>query len=108
MKINQRQLAKTLKESAIAPNKPGPINIMIKSGDSRYLMQRAVELCKLAISSPTPGQQVDYLKKAISILGISRFCLLQICSDSIANNVTKHTHSGPEVNQSASGWDELL
>ncbi len=103
MKINQRQLAKTLKESAIAPNRPGPVNIMMEAGDPRYLMQRAVELVKLSISSPTPDQQVDYLKDAISILGISRFHLLQHCSNGTITTVTRHTSSGPEINQIASG-----
>ena len=74
---------------------------MMEFSDSRYLMQRAVELCRLAIASPTPDQQVVYLKDAISILGVSRFHLLQNCS-SIATVVTKHTNAGPEINQLAS------
>ena len=97
MKINQKQLAKTLKESAIAPNAPGPVKIMVEAGDPRYLMQRAVELCKLAISSPTPNQQVVYLKDAISILGISRYCLLQSCvSEIITVTTTSIDQNGPD------------
>ncbi len=88
MKINQRQLAATLKESAIAPNKSGPVKIMLEAGDPRYLMQRSVELCKLAISSPTPNQQVDYLEKAISILGVAKFILKRDCIGEIITVVT--------------------
>lgn len=98
MKINQRQLAATLKESAIAPNSPGPVKIMMEAGDPRYLMQRAVELCKLAISSPTPNQQVNYLGKAISILGIAKFFISERCVGEITTVVSKHTTNGPKIN----------
>ena len=98
MKINQRQLAKTLKESAIAPNAKGPIQIMMGVGDTRYLMQRAVELATLAIGSPTPDQQSNYLQQAITLLGIARHEAKKDCTP-IKTIVSKYTSGGPEVRQ---------
>ena len=96
MKINQRQLAQTLRESATAPNAPGPIRHMMAADDVRYLMQRAVELATLAIGSPTPDQKSNYLKQAITLLGVARHEVNKNCTP-IKTVVSKHTSGGPEI-----------
>ena len=71
---------------------------MMGVGDTRYLMQRAVELATLAISSPTPDQQSDYLQNAITLLGIARHEVKKNCVP-IKTVVIKHTSGGPEIRQ---------
>lgn len=87
MKINRTQLSKTLRESVVSPNARGPIKIMLETGDPRYLIQRATELCRLATSSPTPNQQVSYLETAITILAAAKFELKKNCVDEVKTTV---------------------
>jgi len=47
-KINKRELAAVLRESVFAPNKPGPLKVIMDVGDSRYYRQRALELITLS------------------------------------------------------------
>jgi len=97
MKINRTQLLKTLRESVVSPNAQGPIKIMLETGDPRYLMQRASELCRLATSSPTPNQQVSYLETAITILAAAKFELKKNCVDEVETTV--FAGSGHEIRQ---------
>ena len=71
-KINKRQLAAVLRESIFAPNKPGPLKIIIDVGDPRYYMQRAIELSTLCLASPTVEQQEYYLEQAITLLAVAK------------------------------------
>lgn len=72
IQINRAELRKSLRACAVAPNAAGHITLMLEVGDARYLMQRAIELVRLAITSPTAAQQVKYLTDAITILGIAK------------------------------------
>ena len=99
MKINRIQLRKILRESAIAPNAAGPIQIMMGVGDERYLMQRASEFVTLAINSPTSEQQSLYLQQAITLLGITRHEVKKSCNEKPKTVVTKFTSGGGEVRQ---------
>lgn len=96
IKVNKTDLRKSLKECVVAPNAAGPVTIMLEVGDHKYLMQRAVELARLAISSPTPDQQVSYLKTAITILGIAKHDLSQHCQP-LETVIETMTGEGPVV-----------
>lgn len=71
-RINKRELAATLRESVFAPNKPGPLKIMVDVGDPRYYIQRAMEFGTLTLQSPTIDQQIDYLEQAIALLAVAK------------------------------------
>ena len=71
-KITKKELAAVLRESVFAPNKPGPLKVIVDVGDSRYYMQRALELIVLSLQSPTAEQQRDYLGDAITLLGVAK------------------------------------
>ena len=71
-KITKKELAAVLRESVFAPNKPGPLKVIVDVGDSRYFMQRALELIVLGLQSPTAEQQRDYLGDAITLLGVAK------------------------------------
>lgn len=71
-KITKKELAAILRESVAAINKPGPLQIIVDVGDTRYYVQRATELLTLVLESPTPQQQAAYLEDAIFLLGVSK------------------------------------
>ena len=71
-KINKRELAAILRESIFAPNKPGPLKVIIDVGDSRYYRQRALELITLSLTSPTEEQCEYYLEQAITLLAVAK------------------------------------
>jgi len=69
-KITKKELAAALRESVAAINKPGPLRVIVDVGDTRYYVQRAIELLTLVLESPTPQQQAAYLEDAIFLLGV--------------------------------------
>lgn len=71
-KITKRELAAVLRESVVAPNKPGPLKVIIDVGDPRYYMQRTLELVTLSLTSPSTEQQEYYLEQAIFLLGVAK------------------------------------
>ena len=74
-KINKRELAAVLRESIFAPNKPGPLKVIIDVGDTRYYSQRALELITLSLESPTEEQCAYYLEQAITLLAVAKFLI---------------------------------
>lgn len=70
--MTKRELAAILRESVFAPNKPGPLKVIMDVGDSRYYMQRALELILLSLKSPTDEQKLDYLGQAITLLAMAK------------------------------------
>jgi len=75
-KITKKELAAVLRESVFAPNKPGPLKVIVDVGDPRYFMQRALELIILSLQSPTVEQKRDYLGDAITLLGVAKHTLI--------------------------------
>ncbi len=71
-KITKRELAATLRESIFAPNKPGPLKVIMDVGGSYYYRQRALELVTLSLESPTEEQCVYYLEQAITLLAVAK------------------------------------
>lgn len=74
-KITKRELAAILRESVVAPNKSGPLKVIIDVGDPRYYMQRTLELVTLSLTSPTVDQQEYYLEQAIFLLGVAKYTI---------------------------------
>ncbi len=83
-KITKRELAAILRESAVAPNKPGPLKIIIDVGDVQYYMRRAMELVTLTLISPTVDQQEYYLEQAIFLLGVAKHTIRTNCEKKLA------------------------
>jgi len=82
-KITKRELAAVLRESVFAPNKPGPLKIIVDVGDSRYYSQRALELIVLSLQSPTGEQKQDYLGDAITLLGVAKHTIRTNCDPKV-------------------------
>ena len=73
-KITKKELAAVLRESVAAINKPGPLRVIVDVGDTRYYVQRAIELLTLVLESPTP-QHRHRLGDAIFLLGVAKHCI---------------------------------
>jgi len=82
-KITKRELAAVLRESVFAPNKPGPLKVIVDVGDSRYYSQRALELIVLSLQSPTGEQKQDYLGDAITLLGVAKHTIKTDCDPGV-------------------------
>lgn len=71
-KITKKELAAVLRESVQAINRPGPLRVIVDVGDTRYYIQRVLELVTLILESPTNEQQIAYLSDAIFLLGVAK------------------------------------
>jgi len=92
-KINKKELAAVLRESVQAINKPGPLRVIVDVGDTRYYVQRALELSTLILESPTSEQQIAYLSDAIFLLGVAKYdiqCELERTRHKILNSKEDH------------------
>lgn len=68
--MNKREIQKTLMESCFNPKeKVGPISLILKSADSNYLLQRAMECLEEA---RTPKGFHSQVRLAISLLALAR------------------------------------
>lgn len=68
--LNKTQIAKKLRDSVFAPNKPGPLKIIADVGCSDYYIKRAVEL--LRHSEVEPDSQTQMRIDAISLIALAR------------------------------------
>ncbi len=81
-KINKKELAAVLRESVQAINRPGPLRIIVDVGDTRYYVQRTLELVTLILESPTNEQQIAYLSDAIFLLGVAKHNIMSKIEES--------------------------
>ncbi len=70
MKINKTQIAATLRESVFAPNKPGPLKVIVDVGDKKYYARRAKEFIDYFIAEGGS----TFLATAISLLALAKLC----------------------------------
>ena len=70
--MNKTQIAKKLRDSIFAPNKPGHLRIIADVGNSEYYIKRAVEL--LRHSEVDAANARDMRIDAISLVALAR-CL---------------------------------
>lgn len=88
-KITKRELAAVLRESVFAPNKPGPLKVIMDVGDTRYYRQRALELVTLSLETPTKEQCAYYLEQAITLLAVAKHIICQKENSKIKNELMK-------------------
>ncbi len=97
-KINKKEIAAVLRESVQAINRPGPLRVIVDVGDTRYYVQRAVELGTLILESPTSEQQIAYLSDAIFLLGVAKHDIQsKIVKDSPQRIVSSSEYVEPPV-----------
>ncbi len=69
--MNKTQITKKLRESAFAPNNPGPLKIIADVGNSEYYIKRAIEMLRhseVQCSEKQKRSRVD----AISLIALAR------------------------------------
>ncbi len=69
--MNKTQIAKKLRESIFAPNKPGPFKIIVDVGNSEYYIKRSIELLRHSEIQATPVQKQSRID-AISLIALAR------------------------------------
>jgi hypothetical protein len=62
---------KTLMESSFDPRKPGPLSMILDSGNPTYLIQRSMEMLREALELKGK-QKSDRLTKAVSLIAMAR------------------------------------
>ena len=69
--MNKTQIAKKLRDSVFAPNKPGPLKIIADVGSSDYYIKRAIEMLRQSEVQELPWQEVSR-RDAISLIALAR------------------------------------
>ncbi len=69
--MNKTQIAKKLRESVFAPNKPGPLKIIADVGNSEYYIKRAIEMLRHSEVQEELVQKQSRVD-AISLIALAR------------------------------------
>ena len=69
--MNKKEISSKLRESAFAPNKPGPLKIIADVGNSDYYIKRAIEMLRHS-EVQEPFQQKQSRKDSISLIALAR------------------------------------
>jgi len=70
--MNQTQIAKKLRDSVFAPNKPGPLKIIADVGNSDYYINRAVEMLRHSLVQSSSNIKCRMQTDAISLIALAR------------------------------------
>lgn len=78
--MTKRKIQAVLRESAFAPNKPGPLKAIADAGNTEYYIRRAMEFAQdsLNMINVSTRAQSAHLTQAISLLALAK---LQIEDD---------------------------
>ena len=72
MKPSKTSIKKALSEAAFDPRKPGPMQIIMETGNAEYYIQRAREILAVYLDAPIP----DKLDQAMALIALAKVTMV--------------------------------